>query len=144
MVSVKKHGLGADIVDDSDVRWLRTLAGARPEAERELLARALELARRAHTGQQRQSGEPYLSHVLAVAEILNDLNLDYETLAAALLHDTVEDTTVTLADIEKTFGASVARLVDGVTKLTQIKFSSRAEAHCLRRGEYSGSTIVRV
>ncbi|MBI5039816.1 MAG: GTP diphosphokinase [Gammaproteobacteria bacterium] len=124
MVSVKKTGPGHDpatgSVDDSDARWLRSLADARPQAERELLARALELARRAHTGQQRHSGEPYLSHVLAVAEILNDLNLDYETLAAALLHDTVEDTTVTLTDIEKTFGAPVARLVDGVTKMGRI------------------------
>lgn len=120
MVSVKNPGPSAGSVDDGDARWLKTLAGARPAAERELLAHALELARRAHTGQQRHSGEPYISHVLAVAEILNDLNLDYETLAAAILHDTVEDTTVTLADIEKDFGKPVARLVDGVTKMGRI------------------------
>ncbi|MBI5460785.1 MAG: GTP diphosphokinase [Gammaproteobacteria bacterium] len=122
MVSVKSPGPGSGIgtEDEHDTHWLRTLAGARPAAERELLTRALELARRAHTGQQRHSGEPYLSHVLAVAGILNDLNLDYETLAAAILHDTVEDTTVTLADIERDFGKTVAQLVDGVTKMGRI------------------------
>ncbi|MFP5505677.1 MAG: RelA/SpoT family protein, partial [Gammaproteobacteria bacterium] len=100
--------------------WLATLAGARPAAERAVIARALELAQRAHTGQQRHSGEPYLSHLLAVAEILNGLNLDYETIAAALLHDSVEDTEVTLAKLEEEFGSSVARLVDGVTKMGRI------------------------
>jgi GTP pyrophosphokinase len=104
---------------DTDA-WLQTLAGARPAAEREVIARALELAQRAHSGQQRHSGEPYLSHLLAVAEILNSLNLDYETLAAALLHDSVEDTEVTLTSLEQAFGPNVARLVDGVTKMGRI------------------------
>jgi GTP pyrophosphokinase len=100
--------------------WLKTLAGARPAAEREVIARALELARRAHSSQRRHSGEPYLSHLLAVAEILNSLNLDYETIAAALLHDSVEDTEVTLASLEQAFGPRIARLVDGVTKMGRI------------------------
>lgn len=120
MVSVKPPSPNTDAQELGGEQWLQRLAGHRPEVERETLARALSLARQAHAGQQRHSGEPYLSHVLAVAEILNDLNLDYETLAAALLHDTVEDTAITLARIEQDFGPNVARLVDGVTKMGRI------------------------
>ncbi len=120
MVSVKYPSQNTDSQDLGGEPWLQQLAGHRPEAEREILARALLLSRQAHAGQQRQSGEPYLSHVLAVADILNDLNLDYETLAAAMLHDTVEDTAITLAQIEQDFGPNVARLVDGVTKMGRI------------------------
>jgi GTP pyrophosphokinase len=120
MVSVKTTGLDKGAVGETDECWLQALSATRPEPEREVLARALAVARHAHTGQLRQSGEPYLSHVLAVAEILNDLNLDYETLAAAILHDTVEDTAVTLTEIEQSFGSGVARLVDGVTKMGRI------------------------
>ena len=100
--------------------WLATLVGARPAAERELLSQALAVAQRAHAGQMRLSGDPYITHVAAVADILNGLNLDYETLAAGLLHDTVEDTDVTLIELERTFGKAVARLVDGVTKMGRI------------------------
>jgi len=100
--------------------WLTALAGKRPAAEREVLARALATARRAHGGQRRLSGEPYLFHVLAVAEILDALNLDYETLAAAMLHDTVEDSAVTLDELAREFGERIAHLVDGVTKMGRI------------------------
>ncbi len=120
MVSVKTTGSDKGAVCETDECWLQALSATRPEPEREVLTRALAVARHAHTGQLRQSGEPYLSHVLAVAEILNDLNLDYETLAAAILHDTVEDTAVTLTEIEQSFGPGVARLVDGVTKMGRI------------------------
>ncbi|HWS03120.1 MAG TPA: HD domain-containing protein, partial [Gammaproteobacteria bacterium] len=120
MVSVKTTGSDKGAVCATDECWLQALSATRPEPEREVLARALAVARRAHTGQLRQSGEPYLTHIIAVAEILNDLNLDYETLAAAILHDTVEDTAVTLTEIEQSFGPSVARLVDGVTKMGRI------------------------
>jgi guanosine-3',5'-bis(diphosphate) 3'-pyrophosphohydrolase len=89
--------------------------------------RAYELAERAHAGQLRLSGEPYLVHPVAVAEILVGLQLDVESVTAALLHDVVEDTPVTLAELEATFGAEVAALVDGVTKLSQIKFRSTEE-----------------
>ncbi|MFN2309206.1 MAG: GTP diphosphokinase [Gammaproteobacteria bacterium] len=109
-----------DQLTDSDAAWLQALAGQRPAAERALLARALGLARRVHDGQQRLSGEAYLVHPQAVAEILNGLNLDYETLAAALLHDSIEDTELTRADLEQAFGPVVARLVDGVTKMGRI------------------------
>ena len=74
----------------------------------------------AHHGQERASGEPYFHHALAVAEILNDLKLDYETLAAAMLHDVVEDTEVTLDDVREEFGPVIARMVDGVTKMERI------------------------
>ncbi|MEZ5540489.1 MAG: GTP diphosphokinase [Pseudomonadota bacterium] len=99
---------------------LEILLADRPEDERRVLARAAHLAYAAHHGQQRVSGEPYYLHVLAVAEILDGLNLDYETLAAAILHDVVEDTDTTLEDITREFGPVIARLVSGVTKMERI------------------------
>ena len=75
----------------------------------------------AHGSQLRASGDPYYTHPLAVAEILAELKLDLATVITGLLHDTVEDTLVTLADIEKEFGTDVANLVDGVTKLSQLQ-----------------------
>ncbi|WP_436664291.1 RelA/SpoT family protein [Alicyclobacillus acidoterrestris] len=89
--------------------------------------RAYLFAERAHAGQQRMSGEPYITHPLAVASILADLQLDAPAVMAALLHDVVEDTDVTDANLVETFGAEVAALVDGVTKLKRIKFDSREE-----------------
>ena len=88
---------------------------------------AYELAKKAHEGQVRSSGDPYISHPIAVAIILVGLGMDSDTIIGALLHDVVEDTSVTLEDIEKQFGADVAELVDGVTKLANIPYSSRAE-----------------
>jgi len=102
----------------------------RAEPEREMITRAAQLARGAHYGQQRVSGEPYYLHSLAVSEILNGLDLDYETLAAAILHDVVEDTDITLEDISRDFGPVIARLVDGVTKMERIgEFQQTATAH---------------
>jgi GTP pyrophosphokinase len=94
----------------------------RPGLNETLLRRAYETAEAAHEGQLRSSGEPYVTHPVAVAHFLASLQLDVETLAAAILHDVPEDTELTLADIEKRFGREVARLVDGVTKLS--KFGS--------------------
>ena len=88
---------------------------------------AYELAKKAHEGQVRSSGDPYISHPIADAIILVGLGMDSDTIIGALLHDVVEDTSVTLEDIEKQFGADVAELVDGVTKLANIPYSSRAE-----------------
>ena len=88
---------------------------------------AYELAKKAHEGQVRSSGDPYISLPIAVAVILVGLGMDSDTIIGALLHDVVEDTSVTLEDIEKQFGADVAELVDGVTKLANIPYSSRAE-----------------
>jgi len=92
-----------------------------PDADVGLLRRASEVAASAHAGQTRKSGEPYIYHSLAVADILADLHLDATTLAAALLHDVPEDTSVTLEDLQAQFGDEVTRLVDGVTKLERIQ-----------------------
>jgi GTP pyrophosphokinase len=98
------------------------------EADRAVLHRAYGVAERAHSGQFRLSGEPYVEHPLAAAVLLSELRLDAETLAAALLHDTVEDTEVTLDEIREEFGQPIARLVEGVTKLGKIHVHSREQA----------------
>src|SRR5512138_1493705 len=98
-------------------------------AERELIHRAYRVAEEAHRGQKRHSGEPYINHCLAVASILADLRVPPEVVAAGLLHDTVEDTTVTLNDIKRDFGETIATLVDGVTKLTNLPRVSRDDQH---------------
>ncbi|RMG28839.1 MAG: GTP diphosphokinase [Gammaproteobacteria bacterium] len=100
--------------------WVARLGASRSAADRERLERAVRFAIDAHAGQVRASGEPYVTHVLAVADILNDLQLDTSALVGGLLHDVVEDTAVTLEDVERLFGATVARLVDGVTKMHEI------------------------
>lgn len=88
---------------------------------------AYEFAKEAHDGQMRRSGDPYVTHPVAVAEILVDLGLDTDSIIGALLHDVVEDTPVSLATIEKKFGSDVALLVDGVTKIGRIPYTSREE-----------------
>jgi len=95
-----------------------------PGANIDAIHRAYVFAAHAHAGQQRSSGEPYINHPLAVASILSKIHLDDTSIITALLHDTVEDTDVTHADIARHFGDQVARLVDGVTKIGQIKFTS--------------------
>ena len=89
---------------------------------------AFELAKAAHEGQFRKSGEPYITHPVAVAKILADMHLDPQALMAALLHDTVEDTGTTQREITRAFGKSVGDLVDGVSKLTKIEFESQQHA----------------
>ena len=96
-------------------------------ADRELVLRAYRIAEAAHEGQKRASGEAYITHCLAVASILSDLCVPPSVIAAGLLHDTVEDTKVTLEDIQRDFGEEIAHLVDGVTKLTQLPRVSRAD-----------------
>src|SRR5512139_3364612 len=98
-------------------------------ADRELIQRAYRVAEEAHREQKRHSGEPYINHCLAVATILADLRVPPEVVAAGLLHDTVEDTTVTLQDIRRDFGGAIAVLVDGVTKLTNLPRVSRDDQH---------------
>jgi len=107
-------------VKETTRQCVEGLLADRPVDAREIISRAVKKAVEAHQHQERASGEPYYVHALAVAEILNGLKLDYETLAAAMLHDVVEDTGVTLEDIEKEFGPVIARLVDGVTKMDRI------------------------
>lgn len=101
--------------------WLQDIAADRTPAEIAFIRRACLLAQQAHAGQMRLSGEPFLQHSLAVAKILADLRLDPETIAAAILHDVVEDTRIKLEDIERDFGHRVALLVDGVTKMAVIQ-----------------------
>jgi len=103
--------------------------------ERELIQRAYRVAEEAHREQKRHSGEPYINHCLAVASILADLRVPAEVVAAALLHDTVEDTTITLKDLKRDFGDTIAILVDGVTKLTKLPRVSRGDQHAERSGE---------
>src|SRR6266508_3234863 len=98
-------------------------------ADRELIHRAYRVAEEAHRDQKRHSGEPYINHCLAVASILADLRVPPEVVAAGLLHDTVEDTTITLNDIKRDFSETIAVLVDGVTKLTNLPRVSRGDQH---------------
>src|SRR6266498_3656610 len=98
------------------------------DVDRDLLRRAFTFAERAHEGQQRRSGDDFIYHPWGAAMILATLHLDEQTLAAALLHDVVEDTDTPLADVKSEFGDEVARLVEGVTKLTRIQFASREHA----------------
>ena len=98
-------------------------------ADHDLIYRAYRMAENAHTGQNRISGEAYINHCVAVASILVDLRVPVDVVVAGLLHDTVEDTAVTLDDIRNDFGDDVARLVDGVTKLTQLPRVSRGDQH---------------
>ena len=99
-----------------------------PQADVEPIMRAYVFAAKAHKGQERISGEPYLTHPLEVAGILTELRLDTGTVAAGLLHDVVEDTHATLQEIKALFGSDVSAIVDGVTKLSRIPFSTREEA----------------
>jgi GTP diphosphokinase / guanosine-3',5'-bis(diphosphate) 3'-diphosphatase len=108
------------------------------QADLELVRRAYDFSEKHHEGQFRRSGEAYISHPLSVAGILADLRLDIETIITGLLHDTVEDTTATLEDIKREFGDSVAMLVDGVTKINQMKFRNSVE----KQGENIRKMIV--
>ena len=111
-----------------------------------MIDRAYALAEKAHGEQRRRSGEPYICHPLSVAQILVELGMDSESIAAALMHDVAEDTPVTVAEIKQKFGPEVALLVDGVTKLTQIKFSNveDRQAENLRKMLLAMSQDVRV
>lgn len=98
-----------------------------PDAPISLVQKAFEFARDAHSGQLRVSGEDYIHHPIGLAKILADLQIDAVTISAALLHDVVEDTSYSLEEIEKTFGQEIARMVDGVTKLSRIEYKSKEE-----------------
>ena len=90
--------------------------------------RAYQFGAQAHRGQQRASGEPYISHPVQVARILAEMRLDHQTIVAAILHDVIEDTTTVKTQIATEFGEDVAELVDGVSKLGNVSFESRAQA----------------
>ena len=107
---------------------LTKLRGYLTQAQVDEVSQAYEFGARAHEGQRRVSGEPYISHPVAVASILADLHMDQHTIEAALLHDVIEDTPTLKEELTRRFGQEVAQLVDGVSKLTQIKFTSREQA----------------
>lgn len=109
-----------------------------PNADLNLVRRAYSFSEKFHEGQFRRSGEPYISHPLSVSGILADLRLDVETIITGLLHDTVEDTEATLDDIKREFGDTVTMLVDGVTKINQMKFRNSVE----KQGENIRKMIV--
>ncbi len=117
-----------------------------PDADEALLNRAYVFSMQAHGSQKRASGDPYFSHPIEVAGILTDLHLDAETIATAILHDTIEDTVATPEEITRLFGASVARLVDGVTKLSKIEAQTENEraAENLRKFLLAMSDDIRV
>jgi guanosine-3',5'-bis(diphosphate) 3'-pyrophosphohydrolase len=111
----------------------RTIRTSHPKADLRPVVRAYAVAEQCHDGQRRRSGDPYITHPLAVTTILAELGMDITTLVAALLHDTVEDTMLTLDDIRREFGDDVGHLVDGVTKLDKVQFGEAAEAETIRK-----------
>ncbi|MDQ3663461.1 MAG: bifunctional (p)ppGpp synthetase/guanosine-3',5'-bis(diphosphate) 3'-pyrophosphohydrolase [Actinomycetota bacterium] len=115
-----------------------------PKADLGVLERAYETAKRMHEGQWRKSGDPYITHPLAVTTVLAELGMTTPTLCAALLHDTVEDTTYTLAQLRADFGDEVAALVDGVTKLDKVKYGDSAQAETIRKMVVAMSKDIRV
>jgi GTP pyrophosphokinase len=125
---------------------LTELTAQRGDVGVELVTRAFRFAAAAHEGQQRRSGEPFITHPVGVARICVELRLDEETIAAALLHDVVEDTEIDLDTIRDEFGAEIAALVDGVTKLTRVQFQTReqAEAENYRKMVVAMAEDVRV
>ncbi|MGA2236549.1 MAG: HD domain-containing protein, partial [Terriglobales bacterium] len=107
---------------------MRKLRENRPNDDLDLVKRAYEFSQKHHAGQSRASGEPYLVHPLEVGNVLADMKMDSVSIAAGLLHDSVEDTSVTAVEIRQEFGEQVAHIVEGVTKISKIDFSSREEA----------------
>src|SRR5213082_836164 len=142
MAVLEAHEAHQNLVDE----LLEEVTAYNPEVDRELLARAFRFAAAAHEGQQRRSGEAFIHHPWGVAKICAQLRLDEQTIAAALLHDVVEDTGAELDEVRAEFGDEVARLVDGVTKLTRVQFQSReqAEAENYRKMVVAMSEDVRV
>ena len=122
----------------------RSLTTHHPGYSQTRIEFAYEVANKAHEGQLRKSGLPYITHPLAVAEILADIGMDEDTIIAALLHDTVEDTDYSLDELKKDFGTSVANLVDGVTKLDKLTYGPTAEAETLRKMVIAMSRDIRV
>lgn len=105
---------------------------------------AFEVADHCHEGQTRKSGEPYITHPVAVATILAELGMDEDTIIGALLHDTVEDTDYQLSDLRREFGSAVEVLVDGVTKLDKVEYGEAAQAETVRKMVIAMSKDIRV
>src|SRR5699024_6929997 len=123
---------------------IRVVRANHPRVDTSILERAYRVAERAHTGQVRKSGDPYITHPVAVATILAELGMTPPTLAAALLHDTVEDTSYGLADLRKECGDEIALLVDGVTKLDKVSYGEAAQAETVRKMVIAMARDIRV
>ncbi|GAA2524959.1 GTP pyrophosphokinase [Microbacterium mitrae] len=123
---------------------LRTVRSHHPRGDLTIIEHAYEIAAQKHEGQKRQSGEPYITHPVAVAQILAELGLGPRAIAAALLHDTVEDTGYPLEELQAEFGDEVALLVDGVTKLDKVKYGESAQAETVRKMIIAMSKDIRV
>ncbi|UIJ34075.1 bifunctional (p)ppGpp synthetase/guanosine-3',5'-bis(diphosphate) 3'-pyrophosphohydrolase [Allobranchiibius sp. GilTou73] len=123
---------------------LRTVGTTHPKADVSVIERAYAVAERCHEGQLRKSGDPYITHPMAVATILAELGMTPPTLAAALLHDTVEDTAYSLDQLKTEFGAEIAMLVDGVTKLDKVKYGDAAQAETVRKMVVAMARDIRV
>lgn len=123
---------------------LRAVKDNHPKADFALLQRAYVTAERYHRGQFRKSGEPYITHPVAVATILAELGMSETTVAAGLLHDTVEDTDYSLAECQRDFGDDIAALVDGVTKLDKVKYGDNAPAETIRKMLVAMAKDIRV
>ncbi|MGZ4450727.1 MAG: HD domain-containing protein, partial [Nocardioides sp.] len=122
----------------------RAVRANHPKADLALLERAYLTAEQQHGSQMRKSGDPYITHPLAVTTILADIGMTEPTLVAALLHDTVEDTPYTLEELRADFGDEVAHLVDGVTKLDKVKYGDSAQAETIRKMIVAMSRDIRV
>lgn len=123
---------------------LRIVRANNPKEDFELIQRAFTVAEKHHEGQKRKSGDPYITHPVAVTTILAELGMTGPTLAAALLHDTVEDTDYTLEELRAEFGDEIAALVDGVTKLDKVEFGESAQAETVRKMVIAMAQDIRV
>jgi GTP pyrophosphokinase len=123
---------------------IKTVRATHPKADVRLIERAYDIAAQMHAHQMRKSGDPYITHPLAVATILAELGMPHETLCAALLHDTIEDTSYTLDELRGEFGDGIAALVDGVTKLDKVKYGDAAQAETVRKMVVAMARDIRV
>ena len=120
---------GARLSHNKDLsKLIKKLELYMPDNQIEIIIKSYSFGAKAHEGQKRISGEPYISHPLAVAEILSDMHMDGSTIAAAILHDVIEDTNIKISGLKKEFGKEISSLVDSVSKLDQINFTNKAEA----------------
>ena len=139
----------ADFTSPADLyqKLVETIRKYHPSDDISLIQKAYKVASDAHSDQRRKSGEPYIIHPLCVAIILADLEMDKETIASGLLHDVVEDTSITLEDTTREFGSEVSFLVDGVTKLTQLSWDKdkvEVQAENLRKMFLAMAKDIRV
>ena len=138
-IVANQGSIGAGCIDATARQRVDALLARHSAEHGRELNRAIETACHAHHDQRRKSGEPYYLHALAVAEILDELNLDYETLIAAMLHDVVEDTPTTLGELGDDFGPNIARMVDGVTKMQRIGEFHQQESRAQQPAEQAES-----